>query len=99
MHQRTSPRAKTRHVDDIRSTPMEVVSHTSAGVDNHAALDFRQTEFFRTLSARELDGLKPCHDVGRRLRALAIWKDDYNTVSPHSGTIGNLSPVVYAISV
>jgi putative transposase len=27
--------------------------------------------------------------------ALAIWKDDYNTVRPHSG-IGNLPPVAYA---
>jgi putative transposase len=27
--------------------------------------------------------------------ALAIWKDDYNTVRPHSG-VGNLPPVAYA---
>jgi len=27
--------------------------------------------------------------------ALAIWKDDYNTVRPHSA-IGNVPPVVYA---
>jgi putative transposase len=27
--------------------------------------------------------------------ALAIWKDDYNTVRPHSG-IGNLPPAAYA---
>jgi putative transposase len=27
--------------------------------------------------------------------ALAMWKDDYNTIRPHSG-IGNLAPVAYA---
>jgi putative transposase len=27
--------------------------------------------------------------------ALAIWKDDYNTVRPHSA-LGNLPPAVYA---
>src|SRR5438270_13073784 len=26
---------------------------------------------------------------------LAIWKDDYNTVRPHSG-VGNLAPSIYA---
>ena len=26
---------------------------------------------------------------------LAIWKDDYNTVRPHSG-LGNLTPAAYA---
>ena len=28
--------------------------------------------------------------------ALAIWKDDYNTVTPHS-TLGNLPPAVFAV--
>jgi putative transposase len=27
--------------------------------------------------------------------ALAAWKDDYNTVRPHSG-VGNLPPAIYA---
>ena len=27
--------------------------------------------------------------------ALAAWKDDYNTIRPHSG-IGNLPPAIYA---
>jgi putative transposase len=30
--------------------------------------------------------------------ALAMWKNDYNTIRPHSG-LGNLAPVAYAKSV
>jgi putative transposase len=32
-------------------------------------------------------------DHGRE--ALSLWKDDYDTIRPHSG-LGNLTPVAYA---
>jgi len=37
----------------------------------------------------------PFISLPRPREPLAIWKDDYNTVRPHSG-LGNLTPAAYA---
>ena len=71
-----------------------------AGIDWHYIAPGKPTQnaFIESFNGRLRDELLNetlFSSLGHAREALAGWKDDYNTVRPHSA-IGNVPPVIYA---
>jgi putative transposase len=80
-------------VTAIRSCPKMIVSDRG-----HRRVESEQNAFIESFNGRLRDELLNetlFSSLAHARTALSLWKDDYNTVRPHSG-LGNLTPADYA---